>query len=68
MSHVDRLGDALREIARGMADHTKDRVRVTVVIGKLEATYELKLVSVRTPLKRPRADGKHVHRRRHVLP
>ena len=65
--HPDRLGDALREIARGMSESGTASVNVTVVVDRVETTYELKLVNVRYRAKRRRTSGEH-HRRRHVLP
>jgi len=43
----DRLGSAIKRIAAGMAEHGQDRVRVTVLIGKIEAAFEIRLVRVR---------------------
>lgn len=54
-----RLGLAIKQIARDMTAEGKDRVRVTVIIGRLEATYELKLVRVRTRRAHDRAHDKH---------
>ncbi len=42
----DRLGDALREIARGMGGHGKGRCRFTVELAGAVAHFELRLVMV----------------------
>lgn len=42
----DRLGAAIKQIAAGMAEHGRDRVRLTVAIGKIEAMFEIRLVRV----------------------
>jgi hypothetical protein len=55
MNPDDRLGDAIREIAAAMAYNTKDRVRMTVRIGNLDAVYEVRLISARTRPKPCRA-------------
>lgn len=43
----DRLGSAIKKIAAGMAEHGRDRIHLTVAIGKLEAMFEIRLVRVR---------------------
>jgi hypothetical protein len=57
MSSDDRLGDAIKELARGMTEHGKDRVRFTVPIGSLEALYELRIVRTRARPKCQRVGG-----------
>lgn len=52
MKTVDRLGEAIKEIARGMTDHGKTSVRFTVAAGALETVYEVRLVSTRARPKR----------------
>ncbi len=47
MSDPDRLGDALREIARGMVANGTTRMRMQVMIGEVEATYEVRLIKAR---------------------
>lgn len=59
MAAEDRLGDALREIALGMVAHNKPCIRMQVLIGDVEATYEVRLIKVRKKMKvsvRPRSN------------
>ena len=51
MAADDRLGDALREIARSMVAHNKPVIRMQVLIDDVEATYEVRLIKVRKKLK-----------------
>jgi len=50
MRQPDRLGDAIRELARVMAEHGRRSMRFGLVSENARATYEIRLVS-----ERPRA-------------
>ncbi len=54
-----RLGDAIKRIAAGMAEHGRDRVRMTVVIGRIEAEFDVRLVRVRARRCRKLTGDKH---------
>jgi len=53
MKTVDRLGDAVKELARTMTENGKDRVQFAVPIGHAqEALYELRILRYRSRPKR----------------
>ena len=54
-SATDRLGDAIREIARGMAEHGKSCIRLSVVCGDTTALYEVRLIRTKKKKSAPSA-------------